>query len=237
MKRISISILALVSSLSHAELFSFSVFGMSWVYDCGLNGVVRYTYVISEPSILQPVISERMKYTDSLEMKCQPLSDDGYAMHQKTNQPRYDTVSVLPWVQPPILTTIAIPMHSQLTASDGAWTRILQLESCASHSERILVAGGVVWDQRPSDDYFFQSHNIPTPDFFWKIIYGEETKSYRAFLFPNTREGLAEDLFSRFEYSYDRIRELMQRRAPDIRGILDNPEIVNEGAFLQCLDV
>ncbi len=41
---------------------------------------------------------------------------------------------------------------------------------CYRDIAELLVIGGVVWGYNPADDCFIGSHDIKSPDAFWKVI-------------------------------------------------------------------
>lgn len=55
----------------------------------------------------------------------------------------------------------------------GAWYRTEEIIECYRDTEELLVLGGAVWKNNKkgrANDYFIGSHNIRTPDFFWKVV-------------------------------------------------------------------
>jgi len=216
-------ILILISASVNATLYSFEHDQSVWVYDCGQNGIVRYFYSVGSRNTHEIVVSSKMQFSTKLPKKCQPLVDDGYLEHSPKHT-SYKTVSMLPYKSDRISVTTAVPMHGDLLTTKGVWSQLVDLEACLSEIGPVLVVGGVIWDQRPSDDYFFKSHNIATPDFFWKLIVSENLNSYQAYLVPNSSKSNAE--LQKFEVSYLRLKELLQRRVPIVDELLKglNPD-------------
>lgn len=55
----------------------------------------------------------------------------------------------------------------------GAWGSTEKITECYRDKSELLVLGGAVWGNKRKDklnDYFVGSHNIRTPEFFWKVI-------------------------------------------------------------------
>ena len=52
----------------------------------------------------------------------------------------------------------------------GVWLRTEQIVECFRDIYELLVIGGVVWGNNPSDDFFIRSHGLATPDAFWKVV-------------------------------------------------------------------
>lgn len=65
----------------------------------------------------------------------------------------------------------------------GAWLLTEEYQECLREESNILVIGGLIYDD-DKNDYFIRSHNIKTPDYFWKVIVTGE--GYYAWIFPNT---------------------------------------------------
>jgi endonuclease G len=45
-----------------------------------------------------------------------------------------------------------------------------EIIECYRDIDELLVIGGVLWGNEPSDGYFLDSHGIATPDAYWKVI-------------------------------------------------------------------
>lgn len=71
----------------------------------------------------------------------------------------------------------------------GAWLRTEEIVECYRDIDELLVIGGVIWGNNPSDDFFVKSHGVRTPDAFWKVIVRGSGQSERAiaWIVPNSQ--------------------------------------------------
>lgn len=67
----------------------------------------------------------------------------------------------------------------------GAWLQTEMLIECYRDQSPVYVLGGVIWGENTEDDYFLESHNIQTPDAYWKVIY-TEPMGVLAWVVPNS---------------------------------------------------
>jgi endonuclease G len=81
-----------------------------------------------------------------------------------------------------------LPQTSQMNR--GAWLATEEIVECYRDIDELLVLGGAVWGNNPSDDYFLKSHGVATPDAFWKVIIRGTGQDERAigWIVPNTAE-------------------------------------------------
>jgi len=72
----------------------------------------------------------------------------------------------------------------------GAWLMTEEVVECYRDIDELLVIGGVIWGNDPSDDYFVKSHGVKTPDAFWKVIIRGTESNERAiaWIVPNSAE-------------------------------------------------
>ncbi|KAL7573353.1 hypothetical protein ACA910_011715 [Epithemia clementina (nom. ined.)] len=86
-----------------------------------------------------------------------------------------------------VMTNI-LPQASGLNQAGGAWHRTEDIVECARdlpNVARQVIFGGAFFDD-DSNDYFLQSHGIPTPDHFWKVV----VRYYKGFFtHPKWRAG------------------------------------------------
>lgn len=67
--------------------------------------------------------------------------------------------------------TNILPMTQQINL--GAWGSTEKITECYRDQSELLILGGAVWGNKKKDrvnDYFVGSHNIRTPEYFWKVI-------------------------------------------------------------------
>lgn len=78
----------------------------------------------------------------------------------------------------------------------GAWLKTEEIIECYRDIDELLVIGGVIWRDDPSDDYFVQSHGIKTPEAFWKAVIrgtGQDERAI-AWVVPNSKEATKKKL-------------------------------------------
>jgi endonuclease G len=76
------------------------------------------------------------------------------------------------------------------TMNRGAWLLTEEIVECYRDIEELLIIGGVIWGNNPSDDYFLKSHGVATPDAYWKLIIRGIGGNVRviAWIIPNTND-------------------------------------------------
>jgi endonuclease G len=90
--------------------------------------------------------------------------------------------------------TNILPMTQQLNL--GAWSRTEEITECYRDRSELLVLGGAVWGNTRKDkrnDYFLGSHNIRTPDWYWKLIIKGDGETIAWYL-PNDTTALSGQL-------------------------------------------
>ena len=73
------------------------------------------------------------------------------------------------------------------TLDRGAWLRTEEIIECYRDQTELLVLGGALWGNTKAarkNDYFVGSHNIPTPESFWKVVIAGDG-STMVWLIPN----------------------------------------------------
>jgi endonuclease G len=82
--------------------------------------------------------------------------------------------------------TNIVPQVAKLNRT-GPWRQTEILTECYRDIGKLTVMGGVIWGTNTSDDYFIESHGVPTPDYLYKIHY-MTNKGTQAWLIPNTQQ-------------------------------------------------
>jgi endonuclease G len=80
--------------------------------------------------------------------------------------------------------------------NQGAWLQTEEIIECYRDIDELLVIGGVIWGNDPTDDAFLQSHSVQTPDAFWKVIIrgtGQDEQAI-AWIVPNSQEATRDRL-------------------------------------------
>jgi endonuclease G, mitochondrial len=73
------------------------------------------------------------------------------------------------------------------TLNRGAWLRTEEIIECYRDQTELLVLGGALWGNTKAalkNDYFVGSHNIRTPESFWKVVIAGDGSTL-AWLIPN----------------------------------------------------
>jgi endonuclease G len=81
--------------------------------------------------------------------------------------------------------TNILPQVAQMNR--GAWKLTEEIIECYRDIDELLVLGGVIWDDNPTDDYFVESHGVKTPDAFWKVVVRGNGDAI-AWIVPNSKE-------------------------------------------------
>jgi endonuclease G len=97
----------------------------------------------------------------------------------------------------------------------GAWLLTEEIIECYRDIDELLVIGGVIWGDNPSDDFFVKSHGVKTPDAFWKVIIrgaGQDERAI-AWIVPNSPEATKKNL-DRYLVSVDELERVTGEKIP-----------------------
>ncbi|MGJ0492818.1 DNA/RNA non-specific endonuclease [Methylobacter sp.] len=97
----------------------------------------------------------------------------------------------------------------------GAWLLTEEIIECYRDIDELLVIGGVIWGDNPSDDFFVKSHGVKTPDAFWKVIIrgmGQDERAI-AWIVPNSPEATKRNL-DRYLVSVDELERVTGEKIP-----------------------
>jgi len=78
----------------------------------------------------------------------------------------------------------------------GAWLQTEEIIECYRDISELLVIGGVIWGNNPTDDYFIESHGVKTPDAYWKVVIrgtGQDERAI-AWIVPNSQDATRKHL-------------------------------------------
>lgn len=97
----------------------------------------------------------------------------------------------------------------------GAWLLTEEIVECYRDIDELLVIGGVIWGDDPTDDYFVQSHGIQTPDAFWKVIVRGTGQDERviAWIVPNSQEATKKNV-DRYLVTVEEIERVTGEKIP-----------------------
>lgn len=90
--------------------------------------------------------------------------------------------------------TNILPMTQQLNL--GAWAATEKITECYRDHSELLILGGAVWKNTKAarkNDYFVGSHNLRTPEYFWKVIIRGDDQTI-AWWIPNDETALSGQL-------------------------------------------
>jgi len=125
--------------------------------------------------------------------ECQQYSSKSY----KAKGQRYDRGHLVPANHLDYLKTAIKVSNTMMNIlpqaanmNRGAWLMTEEIIECYRDIDELLIIGGVIWGNDPSDDYFVKSHGVKTPDAFWKVIIRGVGSNQRAiaWIVPNSQE-------------------------------------------------
>jgi len=97
----------------------------------------------------------------------------------------------------------------------GAWLLTEEIIECYRDIDELLVVGGVIWGDNPTDDYFVQSHGVKVPDAYWKVVVrgtGQDERAI-AWVVPNTQEATKKNL-DKYLVTVDEIEKQTGEKIP-----------------------
>jgi endonuclease G, mitochondrial len=208
-----------VSFSSNAEEVILDKGGFVLTYDCATHAATRYEYVLTEdtgsasrPSsfYLDPDLPSGCAGQTSTKSYVSEHSgyDRGHLV--TSNHMDYDET----YIKVANYMSNIVPQVSGF--NQGIWVQAENVAECYRDIAPVTVYGGVVYGDA-SNDYFLESHGIPTPEYFWKTIVttdpdtGEEMAI--SWLIPN-EAGL--DGLDSYLVSIDDLEELLGTSAVGI---------------------
>ncbi len=129
--------------------------------------------------------------------ECQPSSTNTFSTKNITGAPAYQRGHMVAAnhldysataIQQSFFMTNILPMTQAVNL--GSWARTEKITECYRDRAELLVLGGAVWGSSKKDkknDYFVGSHNIKTPEFYWKVIIRGDGETI-AWYIPNTTD-------------------------------------------------
>jgi endonuclease G len=137
--------------------------------DCEKRGPVKFRYNAQHDSGNEARAST-FRLDPKVPKDCQQLSaaayGNGYDRGHQVPANHLDA-SAEAIRQSNFMTNI-LPQVAQMNR--GAWLRTEEIAECYRDIDELLIIGGTLWGNNPTDDYFLQSHGVVTPDAFWKVI-------------------------------------------------------------------
>lgn len=156
-------------------------------FNCITHSAERFSYTLQR----QVKVVKRPNYytfDPNLERKFQQITTDSYNSFNK----QYHRGHLVPMIhmrqtkenskEANYMTNI-VPQAT--TLNQGLWRETEILSDCLLRTRPILVFGGVI-NIDDANDYFNETHGIPTPEFMWKVVVSD-SKVY-SWMFPNTND-------------------------------------------------
>jgi len=161
--------------------------------DCEKRGAVKFRYN-AQRDTGNFKRSSKFYLDPKVPKECQQYSGKSY---KAANGSKYDRGHLVPANHLDYSKT-AIKASNSMTnilpqaanMNRGAWLMTEEVVECYRDIDELLVVGGVIWGNDPSDDYFVKSHGVKTPDAFWKVIIRGVGSDQRAiaWIVPNSQE-------------------------------------------------
>ncbi len=161
--------------------------------DCEKRGAVKFRYN-AQRDTGNFKRSSKFYLDPKVPKECQQYSGKSY---KAANGSKYDRGHLVPANHLDYSKT-AIKASNSMTnilpqaanMNRGAWLMTEEVTECYRDIDELLVVGGVIWGNDPSNDYFVKSHGVKTPDAFWKVIIRGVGSNERAiaWIVPNSAE-------------------------------------------------
>ncbi len=163
--------------------------GFTLWLDCKKRGAVKFQYNVRHGAGNEPKARD-FKLDPSVPKECQQSSTaaygHGYERGRLVPASHLDYSSDV--IQQSHYMTNILPQTSEMTG--GAWLLTEEIISCYRNIDELSVIGGVIWGEKPADDYFVKSHGVKTPDAFWKVVIrgAGQDKQAIAWVVPNSTD-------------------------------------------------
>lgn len=156
--------------------------------DCQLRGVVHFRYEAVPDNDLNLKRPTSYRMDTEVPRECQQYSTHSYGADYErghmvpANHMDHDPTSIY---DTNYMTNI-LPQYR--TLNRGAWYRTEKIVECArDHLIDLQVHGGAIWSNA-KNDLFMDSHGVPTPDRYWKVVWGQTSSGatvVNAWIIPN----------------------------------------------------
>ena len=161
-----------------------------WV-DCDLRAAVAFFYLAEADSGSH---TRHGSYLADPEVSadCQSLETGTFQAHVPVGAPAYDVGHQVPAnhfdgseeaIRETNYWTNLLPQTASMNR--GAWRLTEDIIECLRDEVPTEVWGGAIWAGNVQDDYFIESHGIPTPSAFWKVIIRTDNREAQAWIIPN----------------------------------------------------
>ena len=211
-KQIVFSVLLLICTLVKAEnILKLDYEGFTIWVDCDLRGAVMFRYNAQHDAGTEK--RKKIFYLDpNVPAECQQTSTASYQLKKGYDRGHLVPANHLDFsagaIKQSNMTNI-LPQASNMNR--GAYLRTEEIVECYRDIDELLVIGGVIWGNNPSDDYFVESHGVKTPDAFWKVIIRNDRVI--AWIIPNSAKATAGAL-DQYLVSVNDIEKLASTKIP-----------------------
>jgi len=187
--------------------------------DCKQHGAIRFRYNAQRDTGNFPR-SSTFRLDPAVPYECQPSSTNTF----KTTAPSaltYERGHLVPAnhmdyselaIRQSNYMTNILPMAYQL--NHGAWDSTEEIIECLRDTQELLVIGGVIWGTIKKNDHFVGSHNIKTPDKFWKVIIAGDGSTI-AWLMPNNASATKANL-DKFLITPAKLESQSKQKLPEV---------------------
>lgn len=180
-----------------ANIMKLDYEGFTVWLDCSKRGAVKFQYV-AQHDTGNAARADDFYLDSNVPAECQQTSAKAYGN-------KYDRGHLVPAnhldssetaIKATNTMTNILPQAANMNR--GAWLATEVLIECYRDIDELLVVGGVIWGNNPSDDYFLQSHGVATPDAFWKVVIRGTGQNERAiaWIMPNSQDATRKNLDS-----------------------------------------
>ena len=181
------------SPIVHSEVKVLNYTGFKVWLDCSKHGPYKFTYD-PRPDTGNLVRVDKFTLDNKVPRYCQQTSSSTYGKG-------YDRGHMVPenhldysrqaMTEANNMTNV-LPQAANMNR--GAWLVTEEITECYRDFSKLTVIGGTIWGNNTSDDYFLSSHNITTPDAYWKIIINNTTKQSISWIVPNSQEATRKNI-------------------------------------------
>lgn len=170
--------------------------------DCSQHAIYKFRYNAGHDFGNQKRTDE-FTLDPTVPYECQPASTATFSTKEIPGAPLYHRGHMVAAnhldysakaIKQSFFMTNVLPMTQAVNL--GAWARTEKIVECYRDHGELLVLGGAVWGSSNRDkknDYFVGSHNIKTPEFFWKVIIMGDGETI-AWYIPNSKDAISENL-------------------------------------------
>ena len=199
---------------AQANILKLEYEGFTVWLDCSKRGAVKFMYHAQHDTGNAPRLNDF--YLDSkVPSECQQTTAKAYgkgydrghlvpANHLDNSETAIKATNIMMNILPQVA-----------NMNRGAWLQTEEIVECYRDIDELLVIGGVVWGDYPSDDYFVTSHGVKTPDAYWKVIIRGSGQSEKviAWIVPNTKDAKRANLDS-YLVTIDQIEKMTGEKLP-----------------------